>query len=65
MAARGSREQLQRVVAAWLTRQAYEFAADRNPTHALFFDWRAPRAGVYKRLAGWSLDQLRERVGRA
>jgi hypothetical protein len=36
MAARGSREQLQRVVAAWLTRQAYEFAADRNPTHALF-----------------------------
>jgi len=65
MAARGSREQLQRDVAAWLTRQAYEFAADRNPTHALFFDGRACRARVYKRLTGWSLDQLRERVGRA
>jgi hypothetical protein len=48
MAARGSREQLQRDVAAWLTRQAYDLPLTATP-HTHFFSTGVPVALAFTR----------------
>ena len=62
MAARGSRQHLQRIVAEWLTRQAYEYAVACDRLNALFFDWRERRARLQRGLAAMSLDDLKQRA---
>jgi len=62
MAARGSRQHLQRIVAEWLTRQAYEYTVACNRQDALLFDWRERRAQVERGLAQWSLNELKQRA---